>query len=425
MPLQSRHFTQPKRNARLEQCLVSDPAHVTPGSQGDHVSLIQQSLNKLRDLPGGEDFRLMVSGRYDPETSAAVLEFKTKRNIVAPQRQNKADNVVGKMTIAALDEEMLALEQRQSAGKVDIRPPHGSLRGECDMNGFSRRRLARHGDSGNWTLISDKVPVHQMIPLGLTRTLRLSYDAPGDLQLVSDDPTIALVVDLQREAGAERRYLATILGRRAGTTDLAYFVGGIRRGLIRIPVRARSSFHLNAVYLGPSNSVDDFKGYAMNVFNWINLILTPQTNLLCLPITIRVEPRISYRGGPTFAIDPDKPLFILKSAEQPPPGEQAVTWRDLERFHQTTGVTLFYGRNLRALDESTVGENLNGTRLCWAPLRSRVGLSHRALVVRGAHEILHALGAEHIVTGENNNYVMTWAPTPKSWIIPSETLVDI
>lgn len=119
MPLQSRHFTQPKRNAQLEQCLVSDPAHVTPGSQGDHVSLIQQSLNKLRDLPGGEDFRLTVSGRYDPETSAAVLEFKTKRNIVAPQRQNKADNVVGKMTIAALDEEMLALEQRQSAGKVD------------------------------------------------------------------------------------------------------------------------------------------------------------------------------------------------------------------------------------------------------------------------------------------------------------------
>jgi hypothetical protein len=51
--------------------------------------------------------------RYGPSTAAAVLKFKQKRNIVNRAYQTQADNIVGKMTIAALDNEMLQRERDQ------------------------------------------------------------------------------------------------------------------------------------------------------------------------------------------------------------------------------------------------------------------------------------------------------------------------
>jgi hypothetical protein len=47
---------------------------------------------------------------YGRSTAAAVLAFKKKRDIVNRSYQTRADNIVGKMTIAALDKGMLALE---------------------------------------------------------------------------------------------------------------------------------------------------------------------------------------------------------------------------------------------------------------------------------------------------------------------------
>src|SRR5260370_36141423 len=90
---------------RLEACLVSDPAHITPGSRGDHVARIQLALNQL------DDAELAFDGIYGLATAQAVTDYKNDpaRRILQPS-QKTADNIVGKRTIASLDSEMLAAE---------------------------------------------------------------------------------------------------------------------------------------------------------------------------------------------------------------------------------------------------------------------------------------------------------------------------
>ena len=105
MPLQSQLL---KDDARLQACLVSDPAHVTPGSIGDFVSLIQEALflTNSASIDGNE----LANMEYGPSTAQAVLDFKgPPRNILGPG-QVTPDNIVGKLTIARLDAELLALE---------------------------------------------------------------------------------------------------------------------------------------------------------------------------------------------------------------------------------------------------------------------------------------------------------------------------
>jgi hypothetical protein len=101
----------------LQSCLVNDAAHVTPGSRGPHVAKIQSAvllLEKLLNIPIPE----VRSQQYGPGTAAAVLTYKAKRNIVNRAYQSAPDNIVGKMTIARLDEDLLAVEQRASLGRV-------------------------------------------------------------------------------------------------------------------------------------------------------------------------------------------------------------------------------------------------------------------------------------------------------------------
>ena len=115
MPLRSRHF---REDARLQACLVSDPAHVTPGQTGNHVALIQFALMRLlvADLPRSEIDKKL----YGPKTAAAVLKFKQAMDVVNRRYQTKADNIVGKMTIRALDDLMLILE----GGPGTLRQPN-------------------------------------------------------------------------------------------------------------------------------------------------------------------------------------------------------------------------------------------------------------------------------------------------------------
>src|SRR3954454_13771099 len=98
MPLLSKLL---KDNPRLQACLTSDPAHVTPGSKGPHVHLIQLALMIIDRLP-------ISAGEYNaqqcgPTTAAAVLSYKTDRGVINRNYQTTADNIVGKMTIASLD----------------------------------------------------------------------------------------------------------------------------------------------------------------------------------------------------------------------------------------------------------------------------------------------------------------------------------
>ncbi len=99
-----------KGDVALEKCLVSDPAHVKLGASGNHVGKIQKALILLDDAHiAAED---LLAKKYGQSTANSVLGYKSKRRIINFSYQKAADNVVGKMTIAALDREMVALESR-------------------------------------------------------------------------------------------------------------------------------------------------------------------------------------------------------------------------------------------------------------------------------------------------------------------------
>ena len=93
----------------LEACLVRDSAHITPGSHGNHVAKIQAVIAYLDNI---EILDKEVQAKYyGPSTAAAVLNYKKKRNIINPAYQTQADNIVGKMTIQRLDEEILSRQE--------------------------------------------------------------------------------------------------------------------------------------------------------------------------------------------------------------------------------------------------------------------------------------------------------------------------
>ena len=103
MALQSQLF---RGDPKLEAAAVSDPAHIVPGASGPHVGKIQLALIQLDRAVIAQD------STYGPATAAAVLTYKQKRNIINRSYQTKEDNIVGKMTIAAMDKEMLAKEKK-------------------------------------------------------------------------------------------------------------------------------------------------------------------------------------------------------------------------------------------------------------------------------------------------------------------------
>ena len=106
MALQSRLF---RDDRRLQRCLIDHSAHVTPGSVGDYVTKIQTALVLADDLTIA---RPEIDRKtYGPSTTEAVLAFKQRRKIINRSYENKVDNIVGKMTITALDKEMQRVER--------------------------------------------------------------------------------------------------------------------------------------------------------------------------------------------------------------------------------------------------------------------------------------------------------------------------
>ncbi|WP_274629199.1 peptidoglycan-binding domain-containing protein [Arvimicrobium flavum] len=114
MPLQSKTLSG---DERLEACLVQDSAHLTRGTTGEAVAKVQAALIFLDDAAIDRDE--LLAETYGPSTAAAVLAYKTARKIINTSYQQTADEIVGKMTIRALDDELLIAEAR----------PPGSPRG--------------------------------------------------------------------------------------------------------------------------------------------------------------------------------------------------------------------------------------------------------------------------------------------------------
>lgn len=102
---------------RLEACAVSDPAHVVPGSKGAHVGKIHIAL-----ITAGFGIapNEVAAKYYGQSTAKAVLAFKKARNIL--NYMGQLDNIVGKKTIRALDEVMLAA---QTTPPEPVKPPAG------------------------------------------------------------------------------------------------------------------------------------------------------------------------------------------------------------------------------------------------------------------------------------------------------------
>lgn len=107
MALKSYLFSNDKQ---LQAAAVSNPAHVMRGAKGDHVAKIQYALSRIT----GE--HIDTDGIFGAQTAAAVLAFKTKHQIINRSYQSQPDDIVGIMTMAALDEMLFQLEQSEHAG---------------------------------------------------------------------------------------------------------------------------------------------------------------------------------------------------------------------------------------------------------------------------------------------------------------------
>jgi peptidoglycan hydrolase-like protein with peptidoglycan-binding domain len=105
MSLQSDLFSD---DSKLEACLTNDSAHIKQGDVGPHVSKLHTALFAIDHLSVSPDE--LQASMYGPSTAKAVLAFKTKRKIINLAYEKRVDNIVGKMTIAALDKEMCRLE---------------------------------------------------------------------------------------------------------------------------------------------------------------------------------------------------------------------------------------------------------------------------------------------------------------------------
>jgi hypothetical protein len=105
---------------RLENCAVIDSAHVQRGDRGVYVAKIQAALDAIDEAEiDGLEWR---QSSFGPSTEAAVLNYKTQRQIINPAYQNKPDAIVGKMTIASLDRDMYELQLANDSSGRGSRP---------------------------------------------------------------------------------------------------------------------------------------------------------------------------------------------------------------------------------------------------------------------------------------------------------------
>jgi len=110
MPLKSELF---RGDPRLEACAINNQAHITQGAMGEHVSKIQSAL--LRVNQASIDRGELNTQQYGASTTAAVLQYKQQRSIINRSYQTQPDNIVGIMTIAYLDNDLVEWERKGRA----------------------------------------------------------------------------------------------------------------------------------------------------------------------------------------------------------------------------------------------------------------------------------------------------------------------
>jgi hypothetical protein len=169
----------------LEAAAASDAAHIVQGSSGPHVRKIQTALN-LVDAAG-----LDVDGAYGRFTSAAVLNYKRARRIINTARQTQADDIVGRMTIAALDAEMVLAERPK--GPIRIEPVFPPPR-QTSRSRFQARSLIAFG-LGDFPIAGSPAISSSQFELPLEGSTRFRVRGGANCTVDTQDHTIARVFD--------------------------------------------------------------------------------------------------------------------------------------------------------------------------------------------------------------------------------------
>jgi hypothetical protein len=139
-----------KGDRALEACAVQDSAHVTPGAVGEHVAKIQFALSALDGLQ--IDRAELLKHQYGRSTAAAVLAYKKKRQIINRSYQSVPDDIVGKMTIAALDHEMHRRDLRlKPPGDCSSSPPGLITAASTAVSAVGRTQALAEGAGGRTT----------------------------------------------------------------------------------------------------------------------------------------------------------------------------------------------------------------------------------------------------------------------------------
>lgn len=125
MPLRSELF---RGDTRLEGAASRDSAHIVPGGRGPHVEKIHLALMLLDDAEIASDE--LADDLYGPSTAAAVLAYKRRRRIVNTRYQTTPDNIVGRMTMASLDNEMFGRQVSLKRCGCTYTPASGGARKE-------------------------------------------------------------------------------------------------------------------------------------------------------------------------------------------------------------------------------------------------------------------------------------------------------
>ena len=100
-----------KFHPKLRQCLIDDRAHIglttfpVSNRRGRHVQMIKFALNAFARRQGFPELDAS-NDLFDQETSDFVEVFKKLHRPPILNYANKIDAIVGKKTIAALDDEL-------------------------------------------------------------------------------------------------------------------------------------------------------------------------------------------------------------------------------------------------------------------------------------------------------------------------------
>jgi hypothetical protein len=405
-------------NDRLQRCAQFDPSHVKPGEpESAHVKKIQDALRQVFNAQIPE-----TEKNYGPETTKAVVAFKTDRDIFT-RGTRSIDPIVGINTIRKLDELLQDNDRRRRGrgGDGDLGPsavvkPDTPISGEANLAGFSAARLVHTGPGTEWTRRDPFKPITQMIPVGLTRKLLVKPIGSAAVGFRIDREAIASIADSDQGS-------VTLRGNAPGKARLTISVETHTPVLVELVVRAAKSIPLDVFHLGPPKIPGTAVAFQTSLLPGLNGVYGSQTNLTFTAGATRDITTMVMDGAPTV-IDTNLPLFFSEQIGPPIATRPTLRFADLQReVRNTSAVTVFVSPNIKDQEGDSIrGRGGLRTKVAWFQLAVSVNASSLTIP---SHEVGHSLGLPHITAPKNETFLMNPVVQVNNTIIPSETLEDL